>query len=127
MSTPAVDLRGLEFGWPGRQRILAIERFTVARGERVFVRGPSGSGKSTLLGLIGGVLVPQSGSVELLGTDLVRLSASERDRFRGEHVALDSIYEAYWVTGRMQVQKKTTRLGAAAYALTADEIEVYKY
>lgn len=86
MSTPAVDLRGLEFGWAGRQRILAIERFTVARGERVFVRGPSGSGKSTLLGLIGGVLAPQSGSVELLGTDLVRLSASERDRFRGEHV-----------------------------------------
>lgn len=42
-------------------------------------------------------------------------------------IALDSIYEAYWVTGRMQVQNKTTRLGAAAYALTADKIEVYKY
>lgn len=42
-------------------------------------------------------------------------------------IALDSIYEAYWVTGRMSVQNKTTRLGAAAYALNADKIEVYKY
>mgnify|MGYP002630342980 CR=1 FL=1 len=55
----------------------------VARGERVFLRGPSGSGKSTLLGLIGGVLVPQRGSVQLLGTDLASLSPSARDRFRG--------------------------------------------
>jgi putative ABC transport system ATP-binding protein len=58
----------------------------VARGERVFLRGPSGSGKSTLLGLIGGVLVPQRGSVRLLGTDLAALSPSGRDRFRGEHL-----------------------------------------
>jgi len=42
-------------------------------------------------------------------------------------IALDSIYEAYWVTGKMQVQNKTTRLGASAYALTADKVEVYKY
>ncbi|HKZ74592.1 MAG TPA: ABC transporter ATP-binding protein [Steroidobacteraceae bacterium] len=84
--SPAVDLRHLDFSWPGGAAVLVIERFTVARGERVFVRGPSGSGKSTLLGLIGGVLTPQAGNVELLGTDLVRLTASARDRFRGNHV-----------------------------------------
>src|SRR5687767_7542896 len=42
-------------------------------------------------------------------------------------IALDSIYEAYWVTGTMQVGNKTTRLGAAAYSLDAANIEVYKY
>lgn len=42
-------------------------------------------------------------------------------------IALDSIYEAYWVTGKMQVGNKTTRLGAAAYSLDADKIEIYKY
>lgn len=42
-------------------------------------------------------------------------------------IALDSMYEAYWVTGTMQIQNKSTRLGAAAYALTADTIELYKY
>jgi putative ABC transport system ATP-binding protein len=63
-----------------------VDRFTVAQGERVFLRGPSGSGKSTLLGLIGGVLVPAKGSVRLLGTDVTRLSASKRDRFRARHL-----------------------------------------
>jgi uncharacterized protein len=42
-------------------------------------------------------------------------------------IALDSIYEAYWITGTMKMQNKSTRLGAAAYSLTADKVEVYKY
>ena len=78
-----VDLQDVEFAWPGQAPLLQIERFTLGAGERVFLRGPSGSGKSTLLGLIGGVLTPQRGSVRLLGTDLVQLSAAERDRLRG--------------------------------------------
>ena len=42
-------------------------------------------------------------------------------------IALDSIYEAYWITGTMKMQNKSTRLGAAAYSLAADKVEVYKY
>jgi len=42
-------------------------------------------------------------------------------------VALDSIYEAYWITGRMKTTNKTTRLGAAAYQLDATKVEIYKY
>jgi hypothetical protein len=42
-------------------------------------------------------------------------------------IALDSIYEAYWITGRMKVVNKTTRLGASAYQLAASNVEIYKY
>ena len=42
-------------------------------------------------------------------------------------IALDSIYEAYWITGRMQVARKTTQLGAAAYSLAANKVEIYTY
>jgi hypothetical protein len=42
-------------------------------------------------------------------------------------IALDSIYEAYWITGKMRVQNKATRLGSAAYQLDADKVEIYKY
>ncbi|HEU5134205.1 MAG TPA: DUF3299 domain-containing protein [Steroidobacteraceae bacterium] len=42
-------------------------------------------------------------------------------------IALDSIYEAYWITGTMKMQNKSTRLGAAAYSLSADKVEIYKY
>ena len=40
---------------------------------------------------------------------------------------IDSIYDAYWITGKLHLQTKATRLGAAAYELSADKIEVYKY
>jgi len=83
---PAIDIEAAEFAWKGPELLLAIECFTVARGERVFLKGPSGSGKSTLLGLIGGVLTPRSGTVRLIGTDLSELDASGRDRFRGVHL-----------------------------------------
>lgn len=86
MNTPAIELQAVEFSWKGQESLLDVERFTVDRGERVFLQGPSGSGKSTLLGLIGGVLTPVSGSVSLLGTQLSSLGASGRDRFRGEHL-----------------------------------------
>jgi hypothetical protein len=42
-------------------------------------------------------------------------------------IALDSIYEAYWITGRMKVVNKSTRLGASAYQLAASNVEIYKY
>jgi uncharacterized protein len=42
-------------------------------------------------------------------------------------IALDSIYEAYWITGRMSIQNKSTRLGASAYMVAADKVEIYKY
>jgi putative ABC transport system ATP-binding protein len=83
---PAIDLQAVEFGWQGQQPLLDVVRFTMERGERVFLQGPSGSGKSTLLGLIGGVLTPRSGTVSVIGTSLNGLDASGRDRFRGEHL-----------------------------------------
>ena len=42
-------------------------------------------------------------------------------------LALESIYEAYWVTGKMAISRKNTQLGAAAYALAASKVEIYKY
>jgi hypothetical protein len=42
-------------------------------------------------------------------------------------VALDSIWEAYWITGKMSIANHSTRLGAAAYRLAADKVEIYKF
>jgi len=82
----AVELADLRFAWPGQAHpCVEIAAFSVARGESVFLHGDSGSGKSTLLALLGGVLVPQAGSVRVLGTELTQLSAGGRDRFRVDH------------------------------------------
>jgi uncharacterized protein len=42
-------------------------------------------------------------------------------------LALESIWEAYWVTGKMSITNRSTRLGAAAYQIAADKVEIYKF
>ncbi|HYC23077.1 MAG TPA: ATP-binding cassette domain-containing protein [Candidatus Bathyarchaeia archaeon] len=44
------------------------------RGRVSVILGGSGSGKSTILRLIGGLIRPQSGSIEVAGVDVTRLS-----------------------------------------------------
>lgn len=84
---PAVHLAGLRYRWPGAASdCLAIDALTITAGERVFLRGPSGSGKTTLLSLVGGVILPQAGTVSVAGQALGALSSGARDRFRADHV-----------------------------------------
>jgi len=66
--------------------VLDIAELNVPHGGRVFLHGPSGSGKTTLLGIIAGVLLPNAGTVRVLGHDLSRLSQGERDALRGEQL-----------------------------------------
>jgi putative ABC transport system ATP-binding protein len=77
----------VRFAWPGASSpVVDLESLTLARGERVFLRGPSGSGKSTLLNLLAGVVTPQEGTLRVLGRDLGALRGAARDRFRADHV-----------------------------------------
>ncbi|MCC6773609.1 MAG: ABC transporter ATP-binding protein [Gemmatimonadaceae bacterium] len=56
------------------------------KGEFVSLMGPSGSGKSTLLTILGTLLRPTSGEVELVGKVLSRLDDREVTRFRNQHI-----------------------------------------
>ena len=87
MSDHAIDIEALIFRWP-RQAVpcLDIPRFTVQRGERVFLQGPSGSGKSTLLNLLGGILPPEQGRLQFLDENLAEASSRRHDRLRADHI-----------------------------------------
>lgn len=86
VDTPLLRTRDLRFAWPGSDKVLMLDDFDVAPGERLFLCGASGSGKSTLLGLMAGVMTPTSGDVSVLGTSFPALTAGERDRFRAGHL-----------------------------------------
>ena len=58
----------------------------IEQGDFVALMGPSGSGKSTLLNLIAGIDRCTEGEVDVLGTDLARLSESQLAVWRNSHV-----------------------------------------
>lgn len=57
-------------------------------GETLLITGASGTGKTTLLHLLGGLLSPGSGQIEIEKTDLSKLSGPALDRFRGRHIGI---------------------------------------
>ncbi len=68
----AVRVKGVshQFGEAGDTqfvRALADTSLDIARGELLCLIGPSGCGKSTLLNVMGGLMTPSSGSVEVAG------------------------------------------------------------
>ena len=66
--------------------MLDIPRFEIAASQQVALIGQSGGGKTTLLHLIAGLLMPDSGSIRVAGTELTRLSEQGRDRFRASAI-----------------------------------------
>ena len=60
----------------------------VGNGNHAIIMGNSGSGKTTLLHLIGGLMRPNQGSIEVGGEDLTKKSSSKLDRFRGERIGI---------------------------------------
>jgi putative ABC transport system ATP-binding protein len=66
--------------------VVDVERFDVARGEQVGLRGASGSGKTTLLHLIAGILQPDAGEILVAGGDVAAMGEADRDRWRAAHV-----------------------------------------
>ncbi|KAA1190081.1 ATP-binding cassette domain-containing protein [Pseudohalioglobus sediminis] len=99
------------------RQVLDDVSMQIAPGEIVILTGPSGSGKTTLITLIGALRAVQSGSVQVLGREI--LNAGERDRCRvrqqvgyifQHHNLLDSLTVAQNVMMSLQLsQQKLSR------------------
>ena len=71
--------------------VLGNVSLEVKAGERLAIIGRSGAGKTTLLQLLGGLDLPDEGTVEVAGKDLAKLSNKERGVLRNE--ALGFVYQ----------------------------------
>ena len=84
-------------GRPVRALIDASE--TIEAGEHVAIMGPSGSGKSTLLNILGCLDRPTSGSYQLDGEEVSRLSDAELTRVRRERIGF--VFQFFHLVGRL--------------------------
>jgi putative ABC transport system ATP-binding protein len=85
----AIVARGVDMVFQsGSQRFQALSdiNLEVNVGDIHLLMGPSGSGKTTLLSILGGILTPTAGRVNLLGQELTRMSRSKLARFRLNHI-----------------------------------------
>lgn len=59
----------------GDAQVVAVNNvsFSVAQGEIILIMGPSGSGKTTLLTLLGGLLTPTAGTIQINNIDITKV------------------------------------------------------
>lgn len=66
----------------GSVTILKDVNLSIAKGETVVILGRSGTGKSVILKCIIGLLLPDSGNVEVFGEEFLKLDEKEQNKVR---------------------------------------------
>ena len=94
--TTVIETKNLNrrFG-SGETEVVALDNVSIEieAGEFTAIIGPSGSGKTTLMHLIGGLDNPDSGSVNLSGSNIASMTGNELSDFRRDHIGF--IFQAY--------------------------------
>ncbi len=111
---PAVMLSAAAVRY-GALEALGPTTLSVRRGERVAVVGPSGAGKSTLLRLVGTMLAPSSGSLEVFGRPVAALSPRS---LRALRARIATVHQQLWLVPRATVMQNVVagRLGRTSLA-----------
>ena len=79
----------------GSERIDVLQgvNLEIPAGDFLALMGPSGSGKTTLLNLMGGLDSPSSGSVNVGGVNITKLSGGQLSRWRAENIGF--VFQLY--------------------------------
>jgi putative ABC transport system ATP-binding protein len=95
---------------------LAGVDLTIEDGGRLVIQGPTGGGKSTLLQMLGGLDRPTSGSVELDGVDLAKLSEAKLTKVRAQNIGF--VFQSFnlipTLTAQENVETALVPLGGKA-------------
>jgi len=82
MSEPVLAAREVWKSFDGRADVLKGVTLDVTAGEAVLIWGPNGSGKTTLLSILGGLDVPDRGSVSIAGREITGLREADLAKIR---------------------------------------------
>ncbi|MDO4839549.1 MAG: ATP-binding cassette domain-containing protein [Desulfovibrionaceae bacterium] len=83
---PVIVARDLRKRYAGFAPVLRGVNLEVEPGELVAIMGPSGCGKSTMLHVLGMLHAPDSGTVQILGKDVLAMNREETSAFRRDNV-----------------------------------------
>ena len=123
-----IQAKGIEKSF-GTLKVLRGLDFTAGKSEVVSIMGASGAGKSTFLQIIGTLSRPDSGSLMIDGTDVLKLGSKEMAAFRNrkigfvfqfhhllpEFTALENVMIPAFIAGRSRKEAQK-----AAVALLED-------
>jgi ABC-type lipoprotein export system ATPase subunit len=82
-----IKTESLKFSYDGN-KYFDFPDINLDSGENLLIIGNSGIGKTTLLHLLAGILKPESGSINISGTDISKFSDTELDKFRGDNIGI---------------------------------------
>ncbi len=77
----------------GTLEVLKGVDFTARKGEVVAIMGASGAGKSTLLQILGTLLTPDSGTLEIDGMNPLSMGSKALAAFRNKHIGF--VFQAH--------------------------------
>jgi len=80
-----IEVKDLSYTYPEGKKI-DFGDFGIDRGDHCLLLGESGCGKTTLLHLLGGLLHSTEGLIRVTGIEVSRLSETELDNFRRQHI-----------------------------------------
>lgn len=83
-----ITLKNIDMIYENDTTVLKNLNLTVEKNDWITVLGASGSGKSTLLNMISGFLQPSTGSIEVDGIDLSKMTVDEMQAYRRNEVAV---------------------------------------
>ncbi len=82
-----LNSQSLSFSYDSMKK-LSFPDIKLGDGDSLLVLGESGVGKTTLIHILAGLLIPESGSVEMNGVKFQDLSLRELDQFRGNQIGM---------------------------------------
>ena len=118
-----ISTQNLQFSYNSKQNF-SFPDLKCESGNTLLITGNSGKGKTTLLHLLGGLLTPTSGTIQIDETEISNLSSSKLDAFRGKNIGmvlqksyfvealsvLDNVVLASWLATGKKAKEKAIQL-----------------
>ncbi|WP_445457106.1 ABC transporter ATP-binding protein [Flavobacterium sp. HNIBRBA15423] len=82
-----ISTKNITFSY-NKDQIFILPDLHCDAGNTILITGDSGKGKTTYLHILAGLLRPSTGTIEIDKTNIVTLSESKNDKFRGQNIGI---------------------------------------